>query len=297
MKPRHLEAFRAIMDTGTVSQAARSLGVSQPAVSRMLTALEQDIGFELFHRIGGRLVPTRSALALRADVLRTLDSMENLRKISQTLRHGRYGEVKLGCAPSLVHRVVPGALERFARDWPDTRVIVEPRPSRIVVDMLSTRALELGLLFLPVEHTGLEVTPLRWFPTVCVLHESHPLATRKAISPPDLAGERLILLAHGDPARFAIDLAFRKARVAQRIAAETPNVALAANLAGRSFGVAIVNALMARDVAPRGVAITRFTPGIRHQMALLRPANYEISAESAALAECLRAELETVPGE
>jgi DNA-binding transcriptional LysR family regulator len=80
MRIRELEAFRAILETGTVSQAARSLGVSQPAVSRMLSRLEKDIGFELFHRISGRLVATRPALALSRDVLATLENVENLGK-------------------------------------------------------------------------------------------------------------------------------------------------------------------------------------------------------------------------
>lgn len=205
MRIRELEAFRAILEAGTVSQAARSLGVSQPTVSRMLGRLEQDLGFELFHRISGRLVPSRAALALSKDIFGTLENIENLRKITRALQQGRLGEVKLGCAPSLVHRLVPQAVARFAQAMPDTRVILEPRPSRIVVDMLTSHQLELGLLFLPIDHPGLEVTPLRAFPTVCVLHADHPLAGHATLSPQELAQARLILLSRADPARFATD--------------------------------------------------------------------------------------------
>ncbi len=294
MRIRELEAFRAILETGTVSQAARSLGVSQPAVSRMLARLEDQIGFELFHRISGRLAPTRAALALSKDVLGTLESIENLGKITRALQQGRFGEVRIGCAPSLVHRLIPQAMERFLSDMPETRVIVEPRPSRIVVEMLSSHQLELGLLFLPIEHPGLEVTPLRSFSTVCVLHDEHPLATMTTLSPLELSGERLILLARSDPARFAIDHAFRNARKAQKIAAETPNVALAVSLAARRIGVAIVNELMARDTAPAGTVIVPFRPELRHQMALLRPASLESSAEAARLADCLTEAVDAV---
>lgn len=288
MRIRELEAFRAILQTGTVSEAARSLGVSQPAVSRMLGRLEQDVGFELFHRIGGRLVASRPALALSKDVFATLDNIATLRKRTRALRQGRLGEVKLGCAPSLVHRLVPQALARFVQDMPDTRVIVEPRPSRTVVDLLASHQLELGLLFLPVDHPGLEVTPLRAFATVCVVPQGDPLAGHPALSPQDLAQARLILLTQSDPARFAIDHAFRNARTAQRIAAETPSVALAVNLAARGVGIAIVNELMARDAAPAGTAIIPFRPELTHQMALLRPAGLAPSDEAARLADCLR---------
>lgn len=295
MRLRELEAFRAILETGTVSQAARSLGVSQPAVSRMLSRLEKDIGFELFHRISGRLVATRPALALSRDVLGTLENVENLRKITRTLQQGRFGEVKLGCAPSLVRRLVPEALERFLQQMPDTRVVIEPRPSRIVVELLSSHQLELGLLFLPIDHPGLEVTPLRSFSTVCVLPRTHRLATEAALAPQDLDGERLILLARSDPARFAIDHAFRNSRTAQKIAAETPSVELAVTLAARGLGIAIVNELMARDTSVPETVIVPFRPELRHQMALLRSDSFELSAEAACLADCLTDAIAAMP--
>lgn len=295
MRIRELEAFRAILETGTVSQAARSLGVSQPAVSRMLSRLEKEIGFELFHRISGRLIATRPALALSRDVLGTLENVENLRKITRAMQQGRFGEVKLGCAPSLVHRLVPQALEQFLQDMPDTRVQIEPRPSSIVAQMLSSHQLELGLLYLPIDHPGLKVTPLRSFSTICVLHRSHPLSGHETLSPQELTSERLILLARSDPARFAIDHAFRNARKAQKIAAETPNVALAVMLAARNLGIAIVNELMARDLAGPDTVIVPFRPELRHQMALLQPASLELSAEAARLAECLTAVIDATP--
>lgn len=295
MRIRDLEAFRAILEAGTVSQAARSLGVSQPAVSRMLSRLEDQIGFELFHRISGRLVATRAALALSRDVLGTLENVENLGRITRALQQGRFGEVRIGCAPSLVHRLIPSALEQFLTRMPETRVFVEPRPSRIVVQMLISHQLELGLVFLPIDHPGLEVTPLRAFPTVCVLPEDHPLAGHDTLSPDELTQERLILLARSDPARFAIDHAFRNARKAQKIAAETPNVALAVSMAARRLGIAIVNELMARDTAPPGMVIVPFRPELSHQMALLRPENLDLSAEALCLADCLRAAVTDVP--
>jgi len=105
----------------------------------------------------------------------------------------------------------------------------------------------------------------------------------------------LVLLTQSDPARFAIDHAFRNARKAQRITAETPNVALAVNLAARNLGIAIVNELMARDTAPAGTVIVPFRPELVHQMALMRPANLTLSAEASKLAECLQEAIESIP--
>jgi len=274
MKIRELEALRAIFDTGSVSHAARSIGVTQSGVSRMLARIEQEIGFELFYRIGGRLVPTRAALTLRNEVMRTLDSVDNLRRLALAIGEGRTGEVQFGCAQSLVNSLVPRTVKLFSQEWPDTRIVIEPRPSRIIVDMVASRKLELALLFLPVDHPGIAIEPLFWFSSVCVLSVDHPLAGAEVLTPADLARERLILLSHSDPARFATEHAFRQARVVPLTRYETPNVALASHLAEQKCGIAIVNALMARDVASSGTAIVPFSPALKHQIALVRPADF-----------------------
>ncbi|CUH68365.1 Cyn operon transcriptional activator [Thalassovita gelatinovora] len=287
MRLRELEALAAIFETGTVSEAAKLLGVGQPAISRTLGRLEDKLGYPLFNRVGGRLVPTRSANAIRQEVQTVLAGMNNLRRITADLLDKRAGELKFGCAQSLIHTLIPRAVGAFSSAWPDVRLTIEPRPTRILVDQVASRKLELALLFLPVEHPGIETEPLDWFPSVCVLPSDHPLADRDMIGPEDLAGERMIMLSKTDPARFPIEHAFRQARVTPFVTVETPSVALAVKLVESGRGVTIVNSLMARDLNSERVAVAPFRPELRHQLALIRPASYERTAESEAFAKII----------
>ena len=83
---RHLEAFRAIMRTGTVTGAGAMLGVSQPAVSRLLSQTERLAGFPLFERVRGRLVPTATAQALHEETERIFTGIEEVSALAARLR-------------------------------------------------------------------------------------------------------------------------------------------------------------------------------------------------------------------
>ena len=76
--PRMMEAFNAVMEAGSVSAAARCLGVSQPAVSRLLKQFEDELGFALFHRAKGKLTPTPEAHRLSIDVGNALDGIDRV---------------------------------------------------------------------------------------------------------------------------------------------------------------------------------------------------------------------------
>jgi len=95
---RELETLAAIFETGSASEAARLFGVTQPAISRTLARLEEKLGFELFNRVNGRLVTTRRAEAIRAEVQNLLDGLHNLTRITDQLSKGRVGELRFGCA-------------------------------------------------------------------------------------------------------------------------------------------------------------------------------------------------------
>ena len=96
---KSLACFRAIMDAGSVTSAASQLKVTQPAVSRMLGQLESDIGFELFTRTKGKLVPTDAAFALFKEVEIALQSVDRVSQLAINLKNHDYGELSI-VAPS-----------------------------------------------------------------------------------------------------------------------------------------------------------------------------------------------------
>ena len=115
MKLRHIEVFHAVYASGSVSAAARVLAVSQPSVTRTLQHAEQLLGFPLFVRAKGRLLPTEDAHNLFAEVSSIQERVYALRQISQNLRQGRGGTLRVAALPSLGLSAIPGAVARFLK--------------------------------------------------------------------------------------------------------------------------------------------------------------------------------------
>jgi DNA-binding transcriptional LysR family regulator len=116
MNLRHIEIFHAVYVNGSVSAAARALNVSQPSVSKMLRHAESLLGFPLFQRTNGRLVPTDDAHTLFGEVAEIQDRVYALREASRNLRRGVSGMLRVSALPSLGLDALPTAVARFLRN-------------------------------------------------------------------------------------------------------------------------------------------------------------------------------------
>src|SRR5687767_12011335 len=116
MNLRHIEIFHAVYVNGSVSAAARALNVSQPSVSKMLRHAESLLGFNLFQRTNGRLVPTDDAHVLFADVSEIQDRVHALREAGRNLKRGVGGVLRISALPSLALDALPTAVARFLRN-------------------------------------------------------------------------------------------------------------------------------------------------------------------------------------
>jgi DNA-binding transcriptional LysR family regulator len=121
MNLRHIEIFHAVYVNGSVSAAARALNVSQPSVSKMLRHAESLLGFQLFQRTNGGLVPTQDAHVLFDDVREIQDRVYALREAGRNLRRGTGGTLQILTLPSLALEAVPAAVSHFLRTHPEVR--------------------------------------------------------------------------------------------------------------------------------------------------------------------------------
>ena len=124
MNLRHIEIFHAVYSTGTVSAAARLLNMSQPSVTNMLRHAESRLGFPLFDRNKGRLVPTADAHALFEDVREIQDKVYQLRQITHNIRRGQGSMLRISTLPSIGLDVLPAAISAFAVSNPGTLIEV-----------------------------------------------------------------------------------------------------------------------------------------------------------------------------
>ena len=114
MKLRQLEIFQALMHGGTTKNAARLLLVSQPTISNMIKQFEDQLGFKLFNRIGGRLHPTREAEVLSKSLERVFANVDAIENLVDDLRDSKIGTLKILASPSLGYTILPPAIANFS---------------------------------------------------------------------------------------------------------------------------------------------------------------------------------------
>ena len=109
MRLRHIEVFYAVYSAGSVTHAAEVLNVSQPSVSKVLAHAEQQLGYRLFDRVKGKLVPTPEADQLYNHVREVNDSLDRMRHVAENLRKAKQGRVRIAATPAFGIDVLPGA--------------------------------------------------------------------------------------------------------------------------------------------------------------------------------------------
>jgi DNA-binding transcriptional LysR family regulator len=264
---RALRLFRDVVDTGSVTAAGRKQGLSQPAASRLLAGLEARLGFELFFRDRGRLVPTKDALMLAAEVERALGGFERVTSLIGDIAGFRTGQLRIVAPPSFSEAVLPDIVAAFLSDHPGVHLTIQSASVSEAYQMLAARAVDGGFVKLPVDRPDIETETVVSSSTVCVLREDHPLAGRAALAPADLRGEPLILLGAGRSSRSQIDAAFARDGVRPSVRLETHTVGSACGLAAKGLGIAIVNGLLAAHRTGKGLAARPLTPEIRQDYA------------------------------
>ena len=290
---RMMEAFHAVMDAGSVSAAARHLGVSQPAVSRLLKQFEAELGFSLFHRAKGKLTPTPEAHRLSVDVGRALDGIERVRRSAEDVRRHGVGRLRVGVTPMLYEAVIRGLLDRFLGAHPHLVLTMETGLSEMMVDWLLRDQVEMAFASLLDSHPGVDTIPLIETQSVVLLPADHPLTEKAAVRVEDLVEVPLITMTRRYSSRHRIEQMFRRAGVPMRLRAETNLTSTICDLVRMGQGVAVVNALTwgggsahsleARPLQPR--LINRY--GVLHlaDRGFSRPARQLIAAVRKHLAQ------------
>jgi DNA-binding transcriptional LysR family regulator len=271
MNLRQLEAFRAVIETGTVTHAGETLGISQPAVSKLVSHLARECGFDLFRRRGNRLTPTAEAITLYAEVERMFVSVEHIARHAAGIRELRSGRLSVAAFPALATRPLPRIVTRFLAEHPDTHVSISSRSGRMLVEWVAANQVDLGIGLLMIEHPAINYQSAGSVDGVCVMHPRHPLARRKVIRATDLEGESFISLGAEDRSRFRVDQAFEGCGVRRRIAIEAQQSEAACTFASEGAGIAIVEPFSASEFTSEKLAVRPFQPRIAFDLWLMTP--------------------------
>ena len=137
--------------TGTTTEAARMLGVSQPGISRLISDLEAEIGYSLFERVGRRVAPTPEAGLLIEEIRRTFTGMEQIREAARQIGEARYQRLRIVSVPSASSTVAIDLISRFERKFPGTSVTVEVKSTDSALEWVVSQQCDLGITTAHVE--------------------------------------------------------------------------------------------------------------------------------------------------
>jgi DNA-binding transcriptional LysR family regulator len=210
MDTRQLAAFCAVVEKSSFSQAAERLGVTQPAVSLQVRALEERLGQTLLDRSGRRVEPTEAGLRLYRSAQRMLALEEQLYDEVAAESGELQGTLAIGASTGPGAHLVPLLLCEFQRDHPDLRVALSIWDTQTVSEKVARRELELGVVGALRRNRSLEFEPLVRDEIVLAVPPAHP-AAGGSVTVDDLRDETVIAMQEGAGVRQVVDEELRRA--------------------------------------------------------------------------------------
>lgn len=293
MNIRQLEAFKTIMELGSFTRAAEKLGLSQPAVSKLIFLLERKCGFSLFHRQKNGVVPTAEGQMLYSEVERVFLSVESVSARARAIKQFDYGEINLVSYPSLAARVLPPILGGFLTTRPGLRIEMSSRNSWLLVEAVATQGFDLGFGMFAPDRAGVNFEILCSMRAVCVMAPDHPLASREVIHAHDLHGERFIGMVDEDRAQLEIDQVFVESGSERNIVIKVQLTEACCSFVAAGVGVSIVDPLSTEGFTPAQLIVRPFRPVVNFNVWVVMPSFREPSLATKALTEHVRSNLTT----
>ncbi len=239
MKLIQLQAFKEIMDTGTVTGASKSLSCSQPRVSRLISELEEDIGFPLFRREKQRLHITTEGKIFYKEAQRILLGINSIEQAAEDILNQRETCLRILTQSHIAHGLLSrvfGELDQVAKN---TRFNLVIKPRKELTKWLGGHQFDLALTALPARHPLVRQQKLVSIKLLLALPKDSPLAQKQQIEINDLADIPIIALPKGLPMRHRLIELFEKVGIIPNIRIETPTVFSACQMVSRGLGVTL----------------------------------------------------------
>lgn len=289
MNIRQLEAFHTTIETGSVTLAGERLGISQPAVSKLLRSFSEACGFQLFTRSGGRLVPTLEARLLAVEVERMFSGTKRIARLAEAVRNREWGEVTIAAPPALATLYLSNALSPFLAEQPDIHFTLQSKTSPRIGELVAAGQIDIGLSVLPFDHPNVSAEVIMRFSMVCILPAGHPLTGKQVIEIDDLRNEAFISLFRDDCSLMTIDRAFQLKGVQKRNRIEVPLSETACSFVANGVGVSIVPPFVGLDYPEDRLVRRTLLPETFMDVWLLTPNGRPLSLASQKLVDFIRA--------
>lgn len=243
MELRQLQLFLAAAEEGSITGAAKRMHLTQPALSRQIKALEEELGVDLFTRGAHSVTLTPAGGVLLEEGGKLLERADRVVKLVRASAEGE--PLRVGYAPSLAGPLLGLALERFSQLHPRARVQLSDLSSVEMRDALAQGRIDVAVT-VPWEGDAQSIrwTPVRRHPWCVAVSPSHPLAARGKITLADLDGQRLLLFAKNEYPEYwqGVTKMFRDHGLQAKVAGEFDGVTSLGAAVEAGLGVAFMAA-------------------------------------------------------
>jgi DNA-binding transcriptional LysR family regulator len=255
MELRHLRYYVAVAEASSFSKAALGLRVAQPALSRQIQDLEDEVGVDLLTRSTRGVMLTAEGKLFLDEARELLRRAEEAVEKTRALARGEFGELQIGYSPSPTVEFLPAALGAFQKAVPRVLVRLHDLAGNELADGVRNGTLELAVMQRPMgpNGAGLAFEPLHSYAICVAVPHEHPFASLRAVSTAKLAGEKLVVFRRREYTDYhaLLDRVFSGVRQRPPIAVECDGVSSLTTEIAAGRGVAIVSRVFSNTFGTR----------------------------------------------
>lgn len=285
---RKLHFFVTVAEVMNLSRAAEALNISQSALSRQIQALEEELGFPLFERIGKRLALTVEAEAMLPRAAELLERAEALSLRADAVARGQIGHLRIGATAQTIASLIASALTRFRTSHPRVEVALVEGPNRVLIEMVERGGVHLAIAT-PDDIDAFHNRPLFMAELLAYLPPGDMRHAAPALPIETLADAPVLLLRRGFMTRDLVNESCRQAGVRPRMVLESDSPHALVAMVEAGHGIAMLSSSAARGVRsspPKRVTLAG-QPVRRQVSAIWNPARHHPAALPV-LIDCLQ---------
>ena len=277
MRLRQIEVFHAVYTNGSITNAAAALNVSQPSVSKVLAHAEQQLGYRLFDRIKGKLIPTPEAHELFSHVREVYDDVDRLRHVAANLKAASAGRIRVASTPAFGLEILPRAVATFRQQHADAIFEIETLHLDAIRDALLESRIDIGLAFDPDKRPGIKRTRLATAGFFVLAHDASVFADREMLNVEDLAGHPFIGLNRRSPLGQMLSHHLQAAGFRPEIIAWSETYHVAKALVAAGTGITIADEITARSTIGGDIAMWPLDPPLAFDISLMQRTEASLS--------------------
>jgi DNA-binding transcriptional LysR family regulator len=252
-----------------MTNAAALLHVSQPSVSKVLAHAEQQLGYLLFDRNKGKLVPTPEAHRLFAHVVAVYRDVDRLRHVAENLRAGNSGHIRVASTPALGLDLLPLAVATFREKHTDTVFEIETLHLDEINEALLESRIDIGLAFEPTSTVGIDEETLASSRFVALAPSNIDFGSRQALTASDLCGHPFIGLNSRGPLGRILSSYLAPVEQDLNIVTWSETYHVAKALVARGAGVTITDEVTAKSAGGENLRVLPLQPELRFSIKAL----------------------------